>query len=176
MFETARSFKLAYQQRRCTLLPLGCASEIHQCDGAFTTALMRRQNPKRHLSSAELAMSNFVPAVFGKCSVAVRFVFGIRSRVFDSSSVIQDRSYEAAVPIPASAEGAFSGVSPIGPISGWQSLTGQAYTQAGVIDLGTGAFTQTGVNWGQAAFYGIDASLMNAVPAVGTPISSSTGT
>ena len=84
-------------------------------------------------------------------------------------------SYEAAVPIPAAAEGAFSSVQPTGLITGWQALTGQAYTQAGVLDLSSGIFTQTGVNFGQAAFYGIDAASVNGGAFVGTSLSSSTG-
>jgi hypothetical protein len=84
-------------------------------------------------------------------------------------------SYEAAVPIPASAEGAFSSVTPIGPLTGWQALTGQAYTQAGTLNLATGVFTQTGLNWGQAAFSGIDATLVNGGAFIGTSLSSSTG-
>jgi RHS repeat-associated protein len=84
-------------------------------------------------------------------------------------------SYEAAVQIPDAAAGAFSSVTPIGPITGWQAYFGQAYTQAGTLNLTTGAFTQTGLNWGQAAFYGIDASLINGGAAWGTAQSSSTG-
>ncbi len=84
-------------------------------------------------------------------------------------------SYEAAVPIPAAAEGAFSSVTPIGPLTGWQALTGQAYTQAGTLNLATGVFTQTGLNWGQAAFYGVDATLVNGGAFMGTTLSSSTG-
>jgi len=81
--------------------------------------------------------------------------------------------YEAAVPIPAAAEGAFSGVQPTGLITGWQWVTGQAYTQGGVLDLTTGVFTQTGVNVGQAVFYGVDATTVNLGAWSGTTISSS---
>ncbi len=91
------------------------------------------------------------------------------------STGLSPSSYEAAVPIPASAEGAFSSVSPIGPISGWQALTGQAYTQAGVLNLGTGVFTQTGINLGQAAIYGLDATAVNGGAFLGTAATSGTG-
>lgn len=72
-------------------------------------------------------------------------------------------SFEAAVPIPAAAEGAFSQVTPIGPISLWQRAMGQQYTANGVLDLTTGAFTRTGVNWNQVGFYTIDAAFTGAV-------------
>ena len=85
-------------------------------------------------------------------------------------------SYQAAVPIPAVAEGAFSGVQPTGLITGWQALTGQVYTQGGVLDLTTGVFTQTGVNIGQAAFYGLDALSVNGAAVIGTAASPNTGT
>jgi hypothetical protein len=84
-------------------------------------------------------------------------------------------SYEAAVPISEAAQGAFSSVAPIGPITGWQAFFGQAYTQAGSLNLATGAFTQTGLNWGQLAFYGLDASIVNVTATAGTMASSSTG-
>jgi hypothetical protein len=81
--------------------------------------------------------------------------------------------FEAAVPIPASAEGAFSSVTPIGPITSWQSIFGQAYTQGGTLNLTTGAFTQTGLNWGQATFNTIDATIVNGGAFGGTIMSSS---
>ena len=66
-------------------------------------------------------------------------------------------AYEVAVPIPRAAQGAFSPVRPIGPISGWQYVTGQQYTARGVLDLSTGAFTRQGVNWNQVLIYTFDA-------------------
>ena len=68
-------------------------------------------------------------------------------------------AYEVAVPIPSSAQGAFSAVRPIGPVTGWQWATGQQYTARGVLDLGTGAFVRQGVNWNQAMLYSIDVGL-----------------
>ena len=84
--------------------------------------------------------------------------------------------YEAAVPIPSAAEGAFSSVTPIGPITGWQSYFGQAYTQAGTLDLSSGIFTQTGLNWGQATFNAIDATTVNGGAFAGTFMTSGSGT
>ena len=68
-------------------------------------------------------------------------------------------SFQAGVRIPAAGEAAFSRVTPIGPITGWQRLTGQQYTSRGVLDLQTGAFQRTGVNWNQATIYGVDAGI-----------------
>ena len=82
-------------------------------------------------------------------------------------------SYQAAVRIPAAAEGAFSGVLPIGPISGLQSYFGQAYTAAGSLNLASGIFTRTGPNIGQALFYGVDATLVNGGSWIGTALSTS---
>ncbi len=64
-----------------------------------------------------------------------------------------------AVPIPAAGEAAFSKVVPIGPMTAWQRLTGQQYTARGVMDLSTGAFSRTGVNWNQVGIYGTDAAI-----------------
>lgn len=67
-------------------------------------------------------------------------------------------TYEA-VPIPAAGEAGFSKVVPIGPLTTWQRLTGQQYTARGVMDLRTGAFSRTGVNWNQVGIYGTDAAI-----------------
>ena len=67
-------------------------------------------------------------------------------------------TYEVAVPISKAAQGAFSTVKPIGPISGAQWLTGQQYAARGILDLSTGAFVRQGVNWNQAMIYSIDAA------------------
>jgi RHS repeat-associated protein len=84
-------------------------------------------------------------------------------------------AFEAAVPIPTAAEGAFSTVQPTGIISTWQALTGQVYTQAGTLDLATGVFTQTGLNLNQLAIYGIDSGAINLSAFAGTALSSGTG-
>ncbi|MFA6135142.1 MAG: RHS repeat-associated core domain-containing protein, partial [Phycisphaerae bacterium] len=68
-------------------------------------------------------------------------------------------AYEAAVRIPSAGEAAFSSVRPIGPMTTWQWLTGQQYTANGVLNLSTGAFTRTGVNWNQVLIYGTDAAI-----------------
>jgi hypothetical protein len=65
----------------------------------------------------------------------------------------------SAFAIPEAAESAFTKPLPIGPITAWQRLSGTQYTAAGILDLGTGAFTRTGVNWNQAALYGVDATI-----------------
>ncbi len=64
-----------------------------------------------------------------------------------------------AIEIPDGALSAFSKPVPIGPISAWQRLTGQQFTQAGKIDLATGTFTATGANWNQRLIYGLDLTL-----------------
>lgn len=69
----------------------------------------------------------------------------------------------SAVPIPAAGEAAFSRVVPIGPMTAWQRLTGQQYTARGVIDLSTGAFTRSGVNWNQVGIYATDAAITGGV-------------
>lgn len=58
--------------------------------------------------------------------------------------------------IPATGEAAFSQVRPIGIATGWQRLTGQQYTARGILNLETGVFTRTGVNWNQVGFYAVD--------------------
>jgi hypothetical protein len=58
--------------------------------------------------------------------------------------------------IPQAAETAFKKPIPIGLGTGWQRLTGQQYAPRGVIDLGTGAFTRTGINRTQALWYSFD--------------------
>ena len=63
------------------------------------------------------------------------------------------------VPIPAAGEAAFSEVVPIGPVTAWQRLTGQQYTARGILDLNTGAFTRSGLNWNQVGIYSFDAAV-----------------
>jgi len=71
----------------------------------------------------------------------------------------------AVVRIPGAAAGAFSRPIPIGPITLWQRLMGQQFTAAGSLNLVTGAFTRTGVNWNQVLFYGADATVVGATAA-----------
>ena len=71
-----------------------------------------------------------------------------------------------AIRIPNSALGAFSRPIPIGPFSAWQRLTGAQFSAAGNLNLATGEFIRTGVNWTQMAIYGIDAAFTGT--AVGT--------
>jgi len=68
-------------------------------------------------------------------------------------------SYEAAVPIPEAGQAAFAKPVPIGPITAWQRITGQQYTANGIMDLTTGGFTRTGINWGQVQVYGADVAI-----------------
>jgi RHS repeat-associated protein len=69
----------------------------------------------------------------------------------------------AAVRIPSGAEAMFSRPIPIGPMTAWQRLTGQRFTAAGNLDLATGIFVRTGVNWNQAGIYAVDATATSAV-------------
>ena len=68
-------------------------------------------------------------------------------------------AFEAAVPIPQAAQGAFSQVQPIGVLTGWQRMVGMQYTANGTLNLGTGAFTRIGINTTQALWYGVDVGL-----------------
>lgn len=72
-----------------------------------------------------------------------------------------------AVPIPAAGEAAFSKVIPVGPMTTWQRLTGQQYTARGILDLNTGSFTRSGVNWNQVRIYGIDAAITGGTVGAG---------
>ena len=76
---------------------------------------------------------------------------------------LSPRGNYGAVPIPVSGEAAFSKVTPVGLFTAWQRYTGQQYTARGVIELSTGSFTRTGVNWNQAGVYAGDAALSTAV-------------
>jgi hypothetical protein len=63
--------------------------------------------------------------------------------------------------IPKAAEAAFRRPIPVGPVTTWQRLTGQQFAPRGVIDLGTGAFTRTGVNRTQAMWYSVDVGVLD---------------
>jgi hypothetical protein len=70
--------------------------------------------------------------------------------------------------IPATALSAFRRPLPIGPMTMWQKAFGTQFTAAGSLDLATGVFVRTGVNWNQAFIYGVDATLTGTVLGVGT--------
>jgi hypothetical protein len=55
----------------------------------------------------------------------------------------------------------------LGPITLWQRLTGQQFTAAGSLNMATGAFTRTGVNWDQLIFYGIDVAFTGSAVGLG---------
>jgi len=55
--------------------------------------------------------------------------------------------------------GAFGKPVPIGPVTLIQRLSGQQYTANGVLDLSTGQFVRTGVNWTQVGWYGVDTAI-----------------
>lgn len=74
-----------------------------------------------------------------------------------------------SVPIPPSAVGNFMRPLPMGPITTWQFLTGQAHTGAGLLDMSTGAFTATGTTFNHALFYATDA-LVTTAPATVAPV------
>lgn len=77
-------------------------------------------------------------------------------------------AYQAAVPIPEAAAGAFSKPVPIGLFTGWQRAMGTQYTARGVLNLSTGAFTRTGINWTQVGWYGLDIVVDAGVIYLGT--------
>jgi RHS repeat-associated protein len=71
------------------------------------------------------------------------------------------------IPIPQSGLSAFSKVTPIGPMTTFQRITGQQYTAKGILDLETGVFTKTGTNFNQLKIYAIDATVTSTVIVVG---------
>jgi hypothetical protein len=83
---------------------------------------------------------------------------------------VSESSATAAVRIPAAAQGAFTSPTPIGPITAWQRAFGTQYTAAGTIDLATGAFTRSGVNWNQAFLYSVDAAFTGTAVGVGVSV------
>jgi hypothetical protein len=47
-------------------------------------------------------------------------------------------------------------------MTAWQRFGGTYYSAAGYLDLESGTFVRTGVNWNQAVIYGFDASVTAA--------------
>ncbi len=70
--------------------------------------------------------------------------------------------------IPKEAEKHFSKVTPIGIYTGWQRLMGHQYTARGTLNLKTGDFARTGVNWSQVKNYAADVGIN--ILAIGTGI------
>ncbi len=64
-----------------------------------------------------------------------------------------------AILIPAAGEAAFSRPVPIGPFTIWQRITGQQFTQRGILDINNGAFVRQNVNRMQAGWYATDAAI-----------------
>ncbi len=79
----------------------------------------------------------------------------------------------SAIPIPPGAVGSFVRPIPVGPITAWQSLTGQVHTGAGAINLTTGAFTASGTTLNHALFYVVDGTLVTVLPATVAPLAES---
>jgi len=66
-----------------------------------------------------------------------------------------------AILLPSEASESFIVVSPLGPFSGWQRLSGAVFSAgAGTFNLTTGVFTRTGVAANQLFVYGIDSAIM----------------
>ena len=61
--------------------------------------------------------------------------------------------------IPDTALSAFSRPVPIGPATAWQRWGGTSYTAGGFLDLETGTFVETGVNWNQVGLYSLDTAI-----------------
>jgi hypothetical protein len=114
--------------------------------------LTSAENAVNIVRTGELAGSNYA----GPASNALREGWGVTAATF------QNPGTYAAVSIPAAAEGAFSAVRGVGPITSVQAAMGQVYTAAGTLNLATGAFARAGVNMGQATLYGIDAAFTGA--------------
>ncbi len=59
--------------------------------------------------------------------------------------------------LSGSAASRFTPVAAFGPFSTLQAFGRHFYTANGSLNLATGAFTRSGVNWNQMFFYGTDA-------------------
>jgi hypothetical protein len=69
--------------------------------------------------------------------------------------------------IPQAGEAAFSKVIPVGIVTGWQRIMGHRYTARGILDIKTGEFMRTGVNWGQFKNYSADIIINTAAVITG---------
>lgn len=76
---------------------------------------------------------------------------------------IAGKSTQTFVSVPEAAAGAFQQVLPVGPYTALKWMGGVRFTAPGVIDMSTGAFTQTGsILVPYAWTYGIDAAIYGA--------------
>ena len=70
--------------------------------------------------------------------------------------------------LPSAANKSFLVVSPIGPFSGWQRISGTVFSAGtGSFNLSTGVFTRSGPAVNQLVVYGTDAAIMASVRAAG---------
>lgn len=71
-----------------------------------------------------------------------------------------------AILLPGGANASFLVVSPIGPFSGWQRLSGAVFSAgAGSFNLTTGAFTRSGAALNQLVIHGIDSAIVASLRA-----------
>ncbi len=69
-----------------------------------------------------------------------------------------------AILLPRAANASFLVVSPIGPFSAWQRMSGAVFSAgAGSFNLTTGVFTRSGAAVNQLVLYGIDSSIVASV-------------
>ena len=61
--------------------------------------------------------------------------------------------------IPNAAESAFKSPTAIGPFTFWQKMNGTRYTPRGTINLDTGQFVKTGINWSQVQWQATDLAI-----------------
>jgi hypothetical protein len=120
------------------------SSSLARADGLVH--LTSSSNAASIARSGELIGSNYA----GPASNAMSSGWGVTA-----ATGLNPGTY-AAVTIPAAAQGVFTPVRGIGPLTGWQASMGQVYTASGSLNLATGAFSRTGMNMGQATFYGLD--------------------
>jgi hypothetical protein len=96
-------------------------------------------------------------------------------RILARTGLLPSQATEAIL-LPRAANASFLVVSPIGPFSAWQRMSGAVFSAgAGSFNLTTGAFTRSGAAVNQLVIYGIDSAIVASVraPAVinaaGTP-------
>jgi RHS repeat-associated protein len=118
-----------------------------------------------HLTTAESKAAIEASAALGK---GTGTVYAGRASLANQGTILRTirtgltpGTSGAVVAVP-NAAGQFLRVPiPIGPITGWQRLSGTVYTPgAGSIDLSTGLFTRTGVGWNQVKLLTIDGAIM----------------